>query len=111
MQLTQAGMRVLMLEAGSPVDPARDFHHTFLYQMDYRGQGKPGLSRKYSGSERNYRIMIDNSENPYTTSPETVYHWGRSRVAERFTGRAPVTAWPITNSMRPHAMAMAWTGR
>lgn len=80
MQLTQAGMRVLMLEAGSPVDPARDFHHTYLYEMDYRGQGKPGLFRKYSGSERNYRIMIDNSENPYTTSTDTVYRWGRSRV-------------------------------
>ena len=80
MQLTEAGLRVLMLEAGSPVNPARDFHHIFLYEMDYRGRGKPGLSRKYSGSERNYRIMIDNTENPYTTSPETVYRWGRSRV-------------------------------
>ncbi len=80
MELTRAGMQVLMLEAGSAVDPLKDFHHTFLYQMDYRGQGKPGLLRRYSGTERNYRIMIDNEENPYTTSPETVYRWGRSRV-------------------------------
>ncbi len=77
MQLTQAGMKVLLLEAGSAVD---DFRHTFLYELDYRGRGKPGLFRKYSGSERNYRIMIDNTENPYTTSPDTVYRWGRSRV-------------------------------
>jgi choline dehydrogenase-like flavoprotein len=80
MQLTQAGMSVLMLEAGSAVDPAREFRHRYLFEMDYRGTGKPGLFRRYSGSERNYRIMIDNSENPYTTSPETVYRWGRSRV-------------------------------
>ncbi len=79
MQLTQAGMRVLMLEAGSPIE-TRDFKHIFLYQLDYRGRGKPGLFRKYSGSERNYRIMIDNSENPYTTPTDTVYRWGRSRV-------------------------------
>jgi choline dehydrogenase-like flavoprotein len=79
MELTRAGMKVLLLEAGSRIEPARDFHHTFLYQMDYRGRGKPGLLRRYSGSERNYRIMIDNQENPYTTSPETVYNWGRSR--------------------------------
>ena len=79
MELTRAGMRVLLLEAGARVDPAQDFHHTFLYQMDYRGLGKPGLLRRYSGSERNYRIMIDNEENPYTTSPETTYRWGRSR--------------------------------
>jgi choline dehydrogenase-like flavoprotein len=79
MELTKAGLSVLMLEAGSPIDPAKDFHHTFLYQLEYRGQGKPGFLRKYSGNERNYRIMIDNEENPYTTSPDTVYHWGRSR--------------------------------
>lgn len=80
MQLTQAGMRVLMLEAGSPVNPSKDFHHIFLYELDYRGRGKPGLLRRYSGSERNYRIMIDNRENPYTTSTGTVYRWARSRV-------------------------------
>lgn len=79
MELTAAGFKVLMLEAGSPVDPLKDFHHTFLYELDYRGQGKPGFLRKYAGSERNYRIMLDNEENPYTTSPETTYRWGRSR--------------------------------
>ena len=47
--------------------------------MDYRGRGKPGLLRRYAGSERNYRIMLDNVENPYTTSPDTAYSWGRSR--------------------------------
>ena len=47
--------------------------------MDYRGRGKPGLLRRYAGSERNYRIMLDNVENPYTTSPDTIYSWGRSR--------------------------------
>jgi choline dehydrogenase-like flavoprotein len=79
MELCRAGMKVLMLEAGAHIDPRKDFEHKFLYEMEYRGQGRPGLLRRYSGSERNYRIMIDNEENPYTTSPETVYRWGRSR--------------------------------
>ena len=79
MALSQAGMKVLMLEAGGPISPAKDFHHKFLYELKFRGQGQPGLLRRYSGSERNYRIMIDNEENPYTTSPETSYRWGRSR--------------------------------
>lgn len=79
LELAKAGMKVLMLEAGSHIEQ-KDFHHTFLYQMDYRGHGKPGLLRRYSGTERNYRIMIDNEENPYTTAPGTVYRWGRSRV-------------------------------
>jgi choline dehydrogenase-like flavoprotein len=79
MELAQAGLKVLMLEAGAHVDPATDFRHRFLYQMDYRGRGKPGLLRRYAGSERNYRIMLDNVENPYTTSPDTTFAWGRSR--------------------------------
>jgi choline dehydrogenase-like flavoprotein len=79
MELAQAGMKVLMLEAGARVEPAQEFRHKFLYQMDYRGRGEPGLLRRYAGTERNYRIMIDNTENPYTTSPDTVYSWGRSR--------------------------------
>jgi glucoside 3-dehydrogenase (cytochrome c) catalytic subunit len=79
MELTRAGMSVLMLEAGSRVDPVEDFQHKFLFQLDYRGAGKPGLLRRYAGSERNYRIMIDNAENPYTTAPDTVYRWSRSR--------------------------------
>lgn len=78
LELTRAGLQVLMLEAGANVDPT-EFQHKFLYQMDYRGLGKPGLLRRYAGSERNYRIMLDNEENPYTTGPDTVYRWGRSR--------------------------------
>jgi choline dehydrogenase-like flavoprotein len=80
MELAKAGMQVLMLEAGSAIEPAKDFHHRFLYDLDYRGRGNPGELRRYSGDERNYRIMLDNSENPYTTAPGTVYRWGRSRV-------------------------------
>jgi choline dehydrogenase-like flavoprotein len=78
LELTRAGMQVLMLEAGSRIEPS-EFRHVFPYELDYRGLGEPGLLRRYAGSERNYRIMIDNVENPYTTSPETVYRWGRSR--------------------------------
>jgi len=79
LELTRAGMKVLMLEAGAHIDPAKEFHHKYLYEMEYRGQGKPGLLRRYAGSERNYRIMLDNEENPYTTAPGTAYRWGRSR--------------------------------
>ncbi len=79
MELAQAGLRVLMLEAGGNIVPAHDFHHTFLYEMPFRGEGRPGAMRRYTGTERNYRIMLDSEENPYTTSPETHYRWSRSR--------------------------------
>jgi choline dehydrogenase-like flavoprotein len=79
MELSQAGMKVLMLEAGSNVVPAHDFHHRFLYEMEFRGQNRPGTLRRYTGTERNYRIMLDSTENPYTTAPGTSYQWTRSR--------------------------------
>jgi len=79
LELTRKGMNVLMLEAGARIDPAVELHHRFSYELDYRGLGDPALMRRYSGSERNYKIMIDDVENPYTTSPETTYRWGRSR--------------------------------
>ncbi|HEX6465398.1 MAG TPA: NAD(P)-binding protein, partial [Vicinamibacterales bacterium] len=78
LELTKAGMNVLMLEAGARIE-TRDFHHRFSYELDYRGLGDPALLRRYSGSERNYKIMIDDVENPYTTSAETNYRWSRSR--------------------------------
>jgi choline dehydrogenase-like flavoprotein len=78
MELSKAGMKVLMLEAGSAIQQT-DFHHVFLYEMDFRGNGKPGSMRRYTGTERNYRIMLDSSENPYTTAPDTNYRWTRSR--------------------------------
>ena len=79
MELAQAGMQVLMLEAGGNIVPAKDFHHTFLYEMEFRGMGRPGAMRRYTGNERNYRIMLDSEENPYTTAPDTHYRWTRSR--------------------------------
>jgi choline dehydrogenase-like flavoprotein len=79
MELASRGMKVLMLEAGSKVVPAQDFHHRFLYEMEFRGQGRPGSLRRYTGNERNYRIMLDSTENPYTTAPGTNYRWTRSR--------------------------------
>jgi choline dehydrogenase-like flavoprotein len=79
MELSRAGMKVLMIEAGSKVVPAQDFHHTFLYEMEFRGQDRPGSLRRYTGTERNYRIMLDSTENPYTTAAGTNYRWTRSR--------------------------------
>lgn len=82
MQLAQAGWKVCLLEAGSPVVPYRDFHHRWPYEMQFHGMGKPGLLRKrYRGAtEYNYRLMIDDIENPYTTPADEPFAWSRSRV-------------------------------
>jgi choline dehydrogenase-like flavoprotein len=82
MALTQAGFKVALLEAGAGFDPWKEFHHRWPYQMPFRGSGKPGfLAKYYPGStEYNYRIMINEEENPYTTAPGEPFHWIRSRV-------------------------------
>ncbi|MBV9266301.1 MAG: GMC family oxidoreductase, partial [Acidobacteriaceae bacterium] len=82
MQLAQSGFKVLLLEAGPEVVPYRDFRHRWPYEMQFHGIGKPGLLRKYykGATEYNYRIMIDDRENPYTTPPDQPFSWSRSRV-------------------------------
>jgi choline dehydrogenase-like flavoprotein len=82
MQLAQAGFKVALLEAGSEIDPNKEFRHRWPYQLPFRGSGQPGLLRKYfpGATEFNYRIMIDDRDNPYTTPPDQPFHWVRSRI-------------------------------
>ena len=82
MMLAQEGFKVALIEAGSPVVPSHDFHHTWPYELDFRGAGQPGLLRKYfkNSTEYNYQIMIDDRDNPYTTPPDKPFNWLRSRV-------------------------------
>ncbi len=82
MALGQAGFKTLLLEAGSEVVPYRDFRHRWPYELQFHGMGKPGLLRKYyrGSTEYNYRIMIDDRENPYTTPEGKPFVWSRSRV-------------------------------
>ena len=82
MALAQQGFKVALIEAGSAIETARDFKHRFPYELDFRGAGQPGLLKKYfrNSTEYNYRIMIDDRDNPYTTPPDKPFNWLRSRV-------------------------------
>ncbi len=82
MALAQSGFKVALLEAGSHIDPFRAFHHGWPYQLPFRGAGQPGFLRKYhrGATEYNYRIMIEDQDNPYTTPPDKPFRWSRSRV-------------------------------
>src|SRR5579862_2237736 len=82
MALAEGGLKVLLLEAGAAVVPAKEFHHTWPYELPFRGRGKPGLLQKYfkGSTEYNSRIMIDDRENPYTTPADKPFRWSRSRV-------------------------------
>ena len=82
MALAQAGFKVVLLEAGSHIDTYKEFGHRWPYELPFRGAGQPGFLNKFhkGATEYNYRIMIDDQDNPYTTAPDKPFHWRRSRV-------------------------------
>ena len=42
MALAQSGWKVALLEAGSHIEPYRDFHHRWPYELPFRGARRIG---------------------------------------------------------------------
>ena len=86
-ELTERGLEVLVLEAGPPVDPARDFtQHKWPHEMPYRGFGKPGeiaatqWNQQPYVNEFNSHLFIKEKEHPYSTDPGKPFAWVRARI-------------------------------
>jgi choline dehydrogenase-like flavoprotein len=85
-ELTERGFEVLVLEAGPPVNPARDFsQHTWPYQDMYRGFGPPDWKEQEqwmqdTASHYSRHFYIKDSEHPYTTDPGKPFMWVRARI-------------------------------
>ena len=87
-ELTERGMRVLMLEAGPPRLPTRDFtEHVRPYQVKFRGFGNRAalLERQpiqrlcYACDEYGHQFFVDDHENPYTFPVDKPFMWIRGR--------------------------------
>jgi choline dehydrogenase-like flavoprotein len=87
-ELTQGGMQVLMLEAGPPRIPTRDFtEHVWPYQLKFRGFGdqkallrdQPVQRLCYACDEYGHQFFINDHELPYTTPPDKPFMWIRGR--------------------------------
>ncbi|MBM3810032.1 MAG: GMC family oxidoreductase [Acidimicrobiia bacterium] len=83
-QLTEAGMRVALLEAG-PKITQRDFNeHAQSWQMPFLGMSpvirkdRPIQGLCYACTEYNYKWFVSDVENPYTQAKP--FHWIRQRV-------------------------------
>src|SRR5438093_1272821 len=71
-QLTEAGLRVVVVEAGRKLDPAKDYtEHLAPFQIKYRDlapeivkRTRPIQSRCYACSEYNYEWFVNDLENP-----------------------------------------------
>jgi choline dehydrogenase-like flavoprotein len=85
-ELTEAGCQVLVLEAGPPVNPARDFSsHKWPYDVMYRGFGAPGWKQQEqwmqdTASAYSRHFYVSDTEHPYSTEPGKPFVWVRARI-------------------------------
>lgn len=85
--LAEGGLRVLVLEAGPQLDPARDFlTHRWPYEMPFRGFGRPGDREKFypnqwTADEYSRGLYIEDHEHPYTIAPGKPYRSVRKTSA------------------------------
>jgi choline dehydrogenase-like flavoprotein len=87
-ELTEKGLRTLVLEAGRPIVPEKDYvEHIPPWDMSYRGmrdrkkllRDQPIQSHSYACTETNAQFFIKDTEHPYTTDPDKPFRWMRGR--------------------------------
>src|SRR6478672_12930575 len=79
--LTKKGVKCLLLDAGPQVDFNRVRTLKTVYDLPYRGFGKPGrLSHVLQANEFNANQWVDETEVPYTHDPAAPYNWVRVRM-------------------------------
>ena len=82
-------MRVIVLEAGRNLDPAKDFtEHTWPYELKHRNsidqqylyrERQPIQSKCYACNEYGHHFFVDDKDNPYTTAQGKGFDWIRGR--------------------------------
>ena len=85
-ELTERGFEVLLLEAGPPIDPKREFTmNKFGYESMYRGFGPTGWKQNEqwqqdTAGEFSRHFYIKDTEHPFTTEPGKPFLWVRARI-------------------------------
>jgi choline dehydrogenase-like flavoprotein len=87
-ELTEKGLKVLVLEAGRPIEPDQDYvEHVPITEMKFRGMGNRRETLKdqpiqrtcYACDEWASKFFVSDTENPYTTDPDKPFAWIRGR--------------------------------
>jgi choline dehydrogenase-like flavoprotein len=87
-ELAEKGLRTLVLEAGRPIVPEKDYvEHIPPWEMSFRGMrdrkkllvDQPIQSLCYACEETNAQFFVKDSEHPYTTEPGKPFRWIRGR--------------------------------
>jgi glucoside 3-dehydrogenase (cytochrome c) catalytic subunit len=87
-ELTEKGLRTVVLEAGCPIVPDKDYvEHIPPWDMPFRGmrdrktllREQPIQSLCYACEETNSQFFVKDTEHPYTTDPSKPFRWIRGR--------------------------------
>jgi choline dehydrogenase-like flavoprotein len=87
-ELTEQGLSTLLLEAGPPIVPSRDYaEHTQAYSLAYRGYGNQRRlherqqiqSQTGSCDEWVSKFFVDDLDNPYENDADKPFLWIRGR--------------------------------
>ncbi len=87
-ELGEKGLETLVLEAGRPIDPDKDYaEHVPEWEMRFRGmsdrrrvaENQPVQETCSGMDEWNSKFFVDDKQNPYTTEPGKPFLWIRGR--------------------------------
>ena len=87
-ELTEKGLKTLVLEAGRPTVPEQDYvEHVPPWEMKFRGardrrrqmEDQPIQSTCYACDEWSAKFFVSDKEHPYTTEPGKPFRWIRGR--------------------------------
>ncbi|RMF64079.1 MAG: GMC family oxidoreductase, partial [Bacteroidetes bacterium] len=86
-ELTEGGLKTLLLERGRHVEHGRDYvgEHKAPWELPFRGRGNrrlyetdyPVQSRCYAFGEATQHFFVNDRENPYEHDPDKPFTWIR----------------------------------
>ena len=85
-RLSEAGLKVALLEAGRAVTGREFTEHMPSFQLKYRNHSpevmrtRPIQRQCYACMEYNYEWFVNDLENPYSTPPDRPFTWQRLRI-------------------------------
>ncbi|MGZ3468327.1 MAG: GMC oxidoreductase [Gemmatimonadaceae bacterium] len=87
-ELTERGLRTLVLEAGRPIDPATDYtmavqpweqHFHGRRDRDKQNREQPVQQKCYACDAWSQQFFVNDADNPYTTPDGQPFDWIRGR--------------------------------
>lgn len=96
--LTRLGVKCLMLDAGPQLDFERQRVMRNVYDLPYRGFGRPGrFPHVTQASEWDANVWLDETQNPYSYPKDDPYYWVRIRMIGGKTLKWGRASWRLSD--------------